>query len=109
MTHAAEPFGSSVITLAEAYAGATRAGQADRLGQLLARLEITPLELPAASARRLGELRASTGLKMPDCCVLFTAERHDAAVAHLRQETRCPRNRDRIARRADNLTPLGLR
>lgn len=81
MEHAAEPFGSSVVTLAEVYVGATRAGQADRLERLLARLEVQPLHLPAASARRLGELRATTGLKMPDCCVLFTAEHHAAAVA----------------------------
>lgn len=81
MAHATEPFGMNVITLAEVYVGATRAGHAYRLGRLLSRLEIEPLELPAAGARRLGGLRASTGLKMPDCCVLFTAERHDAAVA----------------------------
>jgi predicted nucleic acid-binding protein len=33
------------------------------------------------SAHRLGELRATTGLKLPDCCVLYTAERHSAALA----------------------------
>lgn len=81
LTHAAEPFGSSVVTLAEVYVGAARAGQAVRLDKLLAQLAVEPLDLPAASARRLGELRASTGLKTPDCCVLFTAEHHDAAVA----------------------------
>ena len=81
MAHAAEPFGASVVTLAEVYVGATRAGQADRLDNLLARLDVEPLELPAGSARRLGELRVRARLKMPDCCVLFSAEWHDAAVA----------------------------
>ncbi|HYO01841.1 MAG TPA: PIN domain-containing protein [Mycobacterium sp.] len=81
MTHATQPFASSVVSLAEVYVGAARAGQADRLTQLLARLHVEPLDLPAGGARRLGELRASTNLKMPDCCVLYTAEHHDAAVA----------------------------
>jgi predicted nucleic acid-binding protein len=81
LSYAAEPFGSSVVSLAEVYVGAARAGQADRLAQLLARLGVEPLDLPAGAARRLGELRASTGLKMPDCCVLYTAEHHGAALA----------------------------
>lgn len=81
MAHAAEPFASSVVTLAEVYVGAARAGQAGRLHQLLARLEVESLDLPADAARRLGELRSTTHLKMPDCCVLYTAEHHDAAVA----------------------------
>jgi predicted nucleic acid-binding protein len=79
--HALEPFASSVITLAEVYVGAARAGQADRLEQLLERLSVESLDLPAGGARRLGELRASTLLKMPDCCVLYTAEHHDASIA----------------------------
>ncbi|MGE2715173.1 type II toxin-antitoxin system VapC family toxin [Mycolicibacterium litorale] len=79
--HASEPFGSSVITLAEVYVGAARAGRADLLDYLLSRLEVESLDLPAGSARRLGELRATTGLKMPDCCVLYTAEHHAADIA----------------------------
>jgi predicted nucleic acid-binding protein len=79
--HAAESFAASVITLAEVYVGAARAAQADRLHQLLARLQIESLELPAGAARRLGELRATTSLKMPDCCVLYSAEQYNAAIA----------------------------
>jgi predicted nucleic acid-binding protein len=79
--HLADSFASSVVTLAEVYVGASRAGQADRLEQLLAQLAVKSLELPADAARRLGELRAATGLKLPDCCVLYTAERHNAAIA----------------------------
>ncbi len=79
--HLTDTFASSVVTLAEVYVGASRAGQADRLEQLLAQLAISSLELPADAAHRLGELRATTGLKMPDCCVLYTAVRHDAAIA----------------------------
>lgn len=79
--HLTDSFASSVVTLAEVYVGASRAGQADRLDQLLAQLAIKSLELPAEAALRLGELRATTGLKLPDCCVLYTAERHSAALA----------------------------
>ncbi|BBX99283.1 type II toxin-antitoxin system VapC family toxin [Mycobacterium lacus] len=79
--HSSELFAASVITLAEVYAGAARAGRADRLRRLLAQLQIDSLGLPAGAALRLGELRAITALKMPDCCVLYTAEQHNAAVA----------------------------
>ena len=79
--HLTDTFASSVVTLAEVYVGAWRAGQGDRLEQLLAQLAISSLELPADAAHRLGELRATTGLKMPDCCVLYSAVRHDAAIA----------------------------
>jgi len=79
--HLTDSFVSSVVTLAEVYVGASRAGQADRLDQLLAQLAIRSLELPADAAHRLGELRTTTGLKLPDCCVLYTAERHHAAIA----------------------------
>ena len=79
--HLFDAFASSVITLAEVYVGAARAGRADRLHQLLTQLQIQTLELPAGAARRLGELRAATRLKMPDCCVLYTAQEHDAVIA----------------------------
>ncbi len=79
--HLTDSFASSVVTLAEVYVGASRAGQADRLDQLLAQLAIQSLELPADAAHRLGQLRTTTGLKLPDCCVLYAAERHHAAIA----------------------------
>ncbi len=81
--HAIESFAASVITLAEVYVGAARAGQADQLRRLLAQLQIESLDLPAGAARRLGELRATTKLKMPDCCVLYSAEQHNATIATL--------------------------
>ena len=36
-------------------------------------------DLPGDAAGQLAELRAHTGLKLPDCCVLLTAERHGPA------------------------------
>ena len=79
--HSFEPFAASVITLAEVYTGAARAGRSDRLQQLLAQLQVESIDLPAGAALRLGELRATTKLKLPDCCVLFAAEQHSAAIA----------------------------
>jgi predicted nucleic acid-binding protein len=92
--HALESFAASGITLAEVYVGAARAGQADQLRRLLAQLQIESLDLPAGAARRLGELRATTKLKMPDCCVLYSAEQHNATIATLD---------DKLAARADDL------
>jgi predicted nucleic acid-binding protein len=89
-----DTFASSVVTLAEVYVAAFRAGKAARLDQLLAQLAIRILELPADAADRLGELRATTGLKMPDCCVLYTAVRHNAAIATFD---------DTLAKRAKNI------
>lgn len=80
-SHSGEPFAASVLTLAEVYVGASRAGHAERLRQLLTQLQVESLDLPAEAAARLGELRAATGLKMPDCCVLYAAEQHRAAIA----------------------------
>ncbi len=96
IAHASESFASSVVTLAEVYVGAARAGRADQLDQLLSRLAVEPLDLPAAGARRLGELRATTRLKMPDCCVLFTAATPQRGSRHFRQETGCRCGRSRI-------------
>ena len=79
--HLTDSFAASVVTLAEVYVGASRIDQADRLDRLLAQLAVRSLELPADAAHRLGELRATTGLKLPDCCVLYTAVRHNAAIA----------------------------
>jgi predicted nucleic acid-binding protein len=80
-THPRESLAASVVTLAEVYAGAARVGRADQLSQFLAQLQIDSLDLPASAAQRLGELRAITKLKTPDCCVLYTAEHHQAEIA----------------------------
>jgi predicted nucleic acid-binding protein len=94
--HLLDSFAASVITLAEIYTGAARSGQAQaqRLHELLAQLRIEGLDLPAGAALRLGELRAATKLKMPDCCVLYSAEQHGADIATFD---------DRLAARATDL------
>lgn len=79
--HRGHRFGASVITLAEIFADASRAGLAGYAEQLLEQLDVEPVPLLADAGRRLGELRSITRLKMPDCCVLYAAEHCDAAVA----------------------------
>ncbi len=44
-------------------------------------LEIQELPFPADAAVRLAQLRATTDLKMPDCCVLLVAEDAGASIA----------------------------
>jgi predicted nucleic acid-binding protein len=43
-------------------------------------LEIEELPLPRGAADRLAALRAESGLKLPDCCVLLTAEATNGSV-----------------------------
>jgi predicted nucleic acid-binding protein len=78
--NARESFAANVVTLAEVYVGAARAGRVDQLRALIARLDVAELDLPGSAAVRLAQLRATTGLKMPDCCVLYSAEVHQAAI-----------------------------
>ena len=71
----------SSLTLAEVLVVPARDG---RLGPVLAALgdlEVQELPFPADTAVRLAQLRATTGLKMPDCCVLLAAEDAGASIA----------------------------
>ena len=45
----------------------------------MAQLDIDVDDLPGDAIGQLAELRAHTGLRLPDCCVLLTAERHGPA------------------------------
>lgn len=73
---AGEDLAISSMTLAELLVGPARQGQ-DALASTLdalTRLAIREVQLPEDVAVRLAGLRASTGLKMPDCCVVLAAE-----------------------------------
>ena len=67
-------FGASPLTLAEVLVGPARTGRVAAVQQALADLEVHEIPLPIDSAARLAHLRADTGLKMPDCCVILAAE-----------------------------------
>ncbi len=71
---AGEPFGASTITLAEVLVGPSRAGRLDEARAALATLGVAELPLPGHAAERLARLRAESGLRLPDCCVLLSAE-----------------------------------
>ncbi len=64
---------ASTITLAEVLVGAARAGRLDEQLAAIAALQITELTVEPGAAAALARLRADTGLRMPDCCVLHAA------------------------------------
>lgn len=69
----AEPLGSSSITLAETLVSPARTGRMDEALEALDRLGVTELGLGADAPKHLARLRAETGRKLPDCCVLAVA------------------------------------
>lgn len=77
----ATPLSASRVTLAEVLVGPTRAGKLELAMAALAQLGIDGVGLGADAPVRLAGLRTSTGLKMPDCCVLLAAEQKNAQVA----------------------------
>ncbi|KPN47695.1 type II toxin-antitoxin system VapC family toxin [Mycobacterium intracellulare] len=82
LKHRTHQFTCSTITLAEFYVAPARAGQGETARKALGDLEIRPHGIERDAGWRLAELRAQTGLKLPDCCVLYTAEQHtDCLVA----------------------------
>jgi len=76
-----DDFGANSLTLAEVLVVPARAGQMEAVQAALAEIELNELSFPPGTAVRVAQLRASTGLKMPDCCVLLAAEDHHATVA----------------------------
>lgn len=69
------------VTMAEVLVGGVRArrGAAMRDDVRAAGIDVAPLD--ADEPLRLAELRASTGLRFPDCCVLDVALHHRASLA----------------------------
>lgn len=78
-----QPFGASTITLAESLVAPLRTGRLRTTQAALRALEVAELPLPANAAERLAALRADTGLKLPDCCVLLAAEAANGGVLTL--------------------------
>ena len=78
---AEEPLGVSPLTLAEVFVGPARTGRLDAAQTAIRDLEIATIALPVDAPVRLATLRASTRLRLPDCCVVLAAEATDADVA----------------------------
>ncbi len=76
-----EALAASALTLAEILVGPARTQRLDDATVALSRLEIATVPLDDAPPVRLATLRAATGLKLPDCCVLLAAERTNAEIA----------------------------
>jgi predicted nucleic acid-binding protein len=66
---------------AEVLVGPAQDGRLDVAMAALCETEVQELAFPAGTAGPLARIRASTGLTMPDCCVLLTAEDAAATLA----------------------------
>lgn len=64
---------ASVLTVGEASVDAVRGGRLQEMLAALTAIELRTAELSADAAPTLAHLRAQTGLKMPDVCVLHAA------------------------------------
>lgn len=91
-----EPLAASPLTLAELLVGPARAGAVAAAQAALDDLEIRAVPLDNDAPSRLAALRATSRLRLPDCCVLLAAETTHAAVATFDE------------RLADAATELGL-
>jgi predicted nucleic acid-binding protein len=69
-----DPLGASTITVAEVLVGPTRSGRMEQARGALHALGLVEIPLAADAATHLATLRAETGLKLPDCCVLLAAQ-----------------------------------
>ena len=79
--NAGTSFGASPVSLAETLVGPARSGKLGVARDAIARLAIAELPFGEDAPARLAVLRAETGLKLPDCCVLLAAQDRDGAVA----------------------------
>lgn len=69
------------LTLAEVLVGGVRIGRGASMRDDLQAAGITVASHDDGEPLRLAELRATTGLKLPDCCVLDVAIHHRARLA----------------------------
>lgn len=76
-----EPMTIGPINQAEVLVRAARENRDQQMLADLRELGVTTTPLPDDAATRLARLRASTRSRMPDCCVLLTAEQTSARVA----------------------------
>ena len=75
--HSTAGFRMHQLTLAEVLVGAVRTGRGSQLFDDLTSIGVVAHQPSANEPLILAELRATTGLKMPDCCVLAVAQ-HEA-------------------------------
>jgi predicted nucleic acid-binding protein len=71
---AEQPLAASPLTIAEVLVGPARKDRLDAAVDALELLELQEIPFAADAAVRLAVLRATTNLKLPDCCVLLAAQ-----------------------------------
>ncbi|PRY59302.1 putative nucleic acid-binding protein [Knoellia remsis] len=71
----------SPLNLAEVLVRAAQVGRAAEMHDDVRALGVRVVALPDDAPGRLAELRARSGLRMPDCCVLLTAQQVEGQVA----------------------------
>jgi predicted nucleic acid-binding protein len=76
-----DEFAANPLTLAEVLVVPVRNHQLEQVRAALDDLEVQELPFPADTAVKLAQLRAGTGLKTPDCCVLLAAETARGCIA----------------------------
>jgi predicted nucleic acid-binding protein len=69
---------ASPLTVAEVLVGPARAGRLDEAVAALRTIGLAEVPLAPTASARLAELRASSGMKLPDCCVILAAETSQA-------------------------------
>ena len=72
-----DDLGANPLTLAEVLVVPARTGRLDTLLSVLRDIDVQALPFPTDTAVQLAELRADTGLKMPDCCVLLRRQKRE--------------------------------
>jgi predicted nucleic acid-binding protein len=95
-----DQFAVNPLTLAEVFVGPARSDRLDEVRSALRELEVMEQPFPSDAAVRLARLRADTGLRMPDCCVLLAAQDAAGRVAAFD---------DRLIRAAEALGLVALR
>ena len=68
------------LTVAECLVAAVRAGRGGAMVAAIAAMRVEVVESGGNGSLRLAELRVATGLRMPDCCAVEVAERHEAVL-----------------------------
>lgn len=69
------------VTMAEVLVGGVRVGRGAAMQDDLRAAGVDVARHDADEPLRIAELRANTGLKLPDCCVLDVAVHHHATLA----------------------------
>lgn len=66
------------VTLAEVMVGPAGSDRLAEVKEAISTLKVDEVPMAIGSAPRLAELRAETGCKLPDCCLLLAAEQAGA-------------------------------